>query len=173
MKRMKLGYDCLSKFHQRFSTRYSGTSGIGACGKQEGHTPIPRLSLFPRFQKFICMEKMFSRIPGFPDSRGSTVILTFSLERQILRQFVIVIVKSLLCTTCQDTECLHVNAAQLSIDDESFQEVKAIYCDGLDYYFLTDNSVKLIEDSIIHSFNCKVTHVLVTVLFQYSTSFSY
>ena len=50
-----------------------------------------------------------------------------------------------MCTTCQDAECLHVNAAQLSIDDELFPEVEAIYCDGLDYYFLTDNSVILIE----------------------------
>ena len=33
--------------------------------KISGHTPIPLLSLFPRFQKFICMEKCF-RVPEVP-----------------------------------------------------------------------------------------------------------
>ena len=48
-------------------------------------------------------------------------------------------------------------------------KVEAIYCDGLDYYFLTDNSVILIEDSIIHSFNCKVTHVSVNIRHHFLT----
>ena len=43
-----------------------------------GHAPIPRLSLFPRFQMFICMEKCFRafqapRFQRFSDSRGSPI----------------------------------------------------------------------------------------------------
>ena len=43
-----------------------------------GIAPIPRLSLFPRFQRLICMGKYFRenqvlRFQRFPDSRGFTV----------------------------------------------------------------------------------------------------
>ena len=43
-----------------------------------GFAPIPRLSLFPRFQRFFCMGKYFReiqvpRFQRFPDSRGSPI----------------------------------------------------------------------------------------------------
>ena len=79
------------------------------------------------------------------------------LEKQTLRTSVIVMINSLLCTNCEDRECLHANAAQLSMDDKLFKEVEVKTLDGLALYFLTDNSVILIDNSTIHSFCCKVT----------------
>ena len=37
----------------------------------------------------------------------------------------IVTVNSLLCNTCHDSQCLHAQAAQITIDDQLFLEVEA------------------------------------------------
>ena len=56
-----------------------------------GLAPIPRLSLFPRFQRFICIGKYFRefqmpRNQRFPDSRGYTVVnLGIDLKRMCNR----------------------------------------------------------------------------------------
>ena len=75
-----------------------------------------------------------------------------------LRQNSFVIVQNLLCTTCRDTACLHVDVARQATNDELFHTVEAQHSEGLDYYILSKNMIIVIEDSRFHCLCLKVSN---------------